>query len=74
MMNLLYLRMIIQILYNLQCVLNMTLYTERQCLKSLKEIKELTGEIVAPVSRRRIARIFVTNAAGPHAFVKLIPW
>ena len=39
MMNLLYLRMIIQILYNLQCVLNMTLYTERQCLKSLKEDK-----------------------------------
>ncbi len=31
------------------------------------------GEIVAPVSRSRIARIFVTNAAAPTAFVKLIP-
>ena len=36
-------------------------------------MNELTGEMVAPVSRRRIARIFVTNAAGPHAFVKLTP-
>jgi len=30
--------------------------------------------MVAPVSLKRIARIFVTNAAGPTAFVKLIPW
>ena len=28
------------------------------------------GEMVAPVSRRRIARILVTNAAGPTAFGK----
>ena len=34
----------------------------------------LNGEIVAPVSLKRIALIFVTNAAGPQAFVKLIPW
>ena len=31
------------------------------------------GEIVAPVSRSKIARIFVTKAAGPTAFVKLTP-
>ena len=37
MMNRLYLRMIIQILYHLQCVLHMTLYTKRQSLKSLQE-------------------------------------
>ncbi len=29
--------------------------------------------MVAPVSLKRIARIFVTNAAGPTAFVKLMP-
>ena len=32
------------------------------------------GEMVAPVSRRRMARILVTNAAGPTALVKLMPW
>ena len=37
-------------------------------------MNELIGEIVAPVSLKRIALIFVTKAAGPQAFVKLIPW
>ena len=37
MMNFFYLRMIIQILNNFQCILNMTFYTERQCFKSLQE-------------------------------------
>ena len=32
------------------------------------------GDKVAPVSRSKIARIFVTNAAGPTAFTKLTPW
>ena len=36
--------------------------------------KELNGERVAPVSLSRIARIFVTNAAGPTASVKDTPW
>ena len=31
------------------------------------------GESVEPVSRRRIARIFVTNAAAPAAFVNTTP-
>ena len=39
-----------------------------------RKINEWNGEIVAPVSRSKIARIFVTKAAGPTAFVKLIPW
>ena len=66
----------LQIFYNLQCILNMTFYTERQSLKSLQKQEgvERNGESVAPVSRRRIARTFVTNAAGPTAFVKLMPW
>ena len=54
MMYFLNLRLALQIFYNFQCVLNVTLYAE--------------------VSRRRIARTFVTNAAGPTAFVKLMPW
>ena len=29
--------------------------------------------MVAPVSRSKIALIFVTKAAGPTAYVKLIP-
>ena len=33
-----------------------------------------SGASVAPVSRRRIARIFVTKAAAPTSFVKLMPW
>lgn len=33
-----------------------------------------SGESVAPVSLKRIARILVTNAAGPAASTKLIPW
>ena len=71
MMNFFNLRMIVQVLNNLQCVLYMTLYTKRQCFKSLEEDKGAGhGEMVAPVSRRRIARIFVTNAAGPHCFCK----
>jgi len=37
-------------------------------------MNELIGEIVAPVSLKRIALIFVTKAAGPQAFVKLIQW
>lgn len=37
-------------------------------------MNECIGEIVAPVSRRRIALIFVTKAAGPTALVKLTPW
>ena len=37
MMNLLYLWMIVQILYDLQSILYMALYTERQCLQSLQE-------------------------------------
>ena len=32
-----------------------------------KRRNALNGEIVAPVSRRRIALIYVTNAAGPAA-------
>ena len=28
---------IVQVLYNFQCVLYMTLYTQGQCLKTLKE-------------------------------------
>ena len=52
------------------------------CLSTLSEsvsnpwrkINAWNGEIVAPVSRRRIARIFVTKAAGPTALVKLTPW
>ena len=32
------------------------------------------GDKVAPVSLSKIALIFVTNAAAPTAFVKLIPW
>ena len=35
MMHALYLRMIVQILYNLQCILHMTLHAQRQCLQSL---------------------------------------
>ena len=31
------------------------------------------GEMLAPVSRRRIALIYVTNAAGPAAFTKETP-
>ena len=31
------------------------------------------GEIVAPISLKRIARIFVTKAAAPAALVKLTP-
>ncbi len=31
------------------------------------------GESVAPVSRSRIALIYVTNAAAPTSFAKLIP-
>lgn len=74
MMYFLNLRLALQIFYNFQCVLNVTLYAERQGLKSCRSRKELNGESVAPVSRRRIARTFVTNAAGPTAFVKLMPW
>ena len=74
MMDFLYLWMIVQILYNFQCILYMTLYTKGKCLKSCRKMNELIGEIVAPVSLKRIALIFVTNAAGPQAFVKLIPW
>ena len=32
------------------------------------------GEIVAPVSRSRIARMYVTNAAGPTASANDTPW
>ena len=39
-----------------------------------KSRNALNGEIVAPVSRNKMARIFVTNAAGPTASVKEIPW
>ena len=74
MMYFLNLRLALQIFYNFQCVLNVTLYAERQSLKSCRSRKELNGERVAPVSRRRMARTFVTNAAGPTAFVKLMPW
>ena len=35
MMHTLYLRMIVQILYHLQCILYMTFYTQRQRLQSL---------------------------------------
>ena len=37
MMYFLYLWMIVQVLNNFQCILYMTLYTKRQCLKSLQE-------------------------------------
>ena len=37
MMDFLYLWMIVQILYNFQCILYMTLYTKGKCLKSLQE-------------------------------------
>ena len=43
--------------------------------KAIKSrVKTYIKKVEAPVSRRRIARIFVTNAAGPQAFVKLTPW
>ena len=73
MMYFLNLRLALQIFYNFQCVLNVTLYTERVS-NPCRSRKELNGESVAPVSRRRIARTFVTNAADPTAFVKLMPW
>ena len=38
-----------------------------------KKMKAWNGETVAPVSRRSIARIYVTNAAAPTAAVKLTP-
>ena len=34
-------------------------------------MNECIGEIVAPVSRRRIALMYVTNAAGAVSFAKL---
>ena len=37
MMYLLYLRMLVQILYNFQCILHMALHAQGECLKSLKE-------------------------------------
>ena len=37
-------------------------------------MNECIGEIVAPVSRRRIALMYVTNAAGAVSFAKLTPW
>ena len=37
MMNFFYLWMIVQVLNNFQCIFHMTLYTKRQCFKSLKE-------------------------------------
>ena len=39
MMNFFNLRMIVEVLNNFQCVLYMTLYTKRQCFKSLEEDK-----------------------------------
>ena len=38
-----------------------------------KRIAAFEGEIVAPVSRRRIALMYVTNAAGAVSFAKLTP-
>ena len=37
MINLSHLRIVLQILYHLQCILNVTLYTEAQCLQALKK-------------------------------------
>ena len=74
MMYFLNLRLALQIFYNFQCVLNVTLYAERQGLKSLQKQEGVERRKRTPVSRRRIARTFVTNAAGPTAFVKLMPW
>ena len=39
MMYLLYLRMLVQILYNFQCILHMALHAQGECLKSLEEEK-----------------------------------
>ncbi len=35
--NLSHLRIVLQIFYHLQCILNVTLYTEAQCLQALKK-------------------------------------
>ena len=39
-----------------------------------KKMNACTGEMVAPVSRSKIARIYVANAAGAQSFAKLTPW
>ena len=41
--------------------------------KPCKKINAWIGESVAPVSLNKIARILVTNAAGPAAVAKLTP-
>jgi len=42
-------------------------------LSPVKKINAWIGESVAPVSLNKIARILVTNAAGPAAAAKLTP-
>ena len=74
MMYFLNLRLALQIFYNFQCVLNVTLYAERQGLKSLQKQEGVERRKRSSGITKRIARTFVTNAAGPTAFVKLMPW
>lgn len=59
---------------NLQRVLYMAFNAQRERFKTCRNRNACSGASVAPVSRRRIARIFVTKAAAPTSFVKLMPW
>ena len=75
MMYFLNLRLALQIFYNFQCVLNVTLYAERQSLKSLQKQEGVERrKRSSGITKKDRIVLFVTNAAGPTAFVKLMPW
>lgn len=74
MMYFLNLRLALQIFYNFQCVLNVTLYAERQSLKSLQKQEGVERRKRSSGITKKDRTYFCNKRSRSNCFVKLMPW